>query len=89
MADFPRNLWFCALAIAGHTALAAQGGEEQKDLLLDSASLTLDRKTNLIQLTKPRIAQGNLVIDDTDSCVFSHGDDCTMNTLPNSYGSYL
>lgn len=63
MAVFPRNLWFSLLAVAGHTALAAQSGGEPKDLLLDSASLTLDRKTNLIQLTKPRIAQGNLVIE--------------------------
>lgn len=63
MASFPRNVWLCAFAIAAHSALAAQNGGEPADLLLDSESLSLDRKTNLIQLTKPRISQGNLVIE--------------------------
>lgn len=63
MANFPRNLWLCAFAIAAHTALAAQNGGEPTDLLLDSESLSLDRNTNLIQLTKPRISQGGLVIE--------------------------
>jgi lipopolysaccharide transport protein LptA len=63
MANFPRNFWVCAFAIAAHAALAAQNGGEHEDLLLDSASLTLDSKTNLIQLVQPRISQGNLVIE--------------------------
>jgi lipopolysaccharide transport protein LptA len=63
MANFPRKFWVCALAIAAHAALAAQNSGETEDLLLDSASLTLDSKTNLIQLAKPRISQGNLVIE--------------------------
>lgn len=63
MANFPHKFWAYAFAIAAHAALAAQSGGEPEDLLLDSASLTLDSKTNLIQLIKPRISQGNLVIE--------------------------
>ena len=62
MVIFPRNLWVSVLAAAGCTALAAQNNGEPQELLLDSASLTLDRATNLIHLRSPRISQGNLAI---------------------------
>jgi lipopolysaccharide transport protein LptA len=62
MVNFPRNLWVCVLAAACCTALAAQNSGKPEELVLDSASLTLDRATNLIHLRSPRISQGNLAI---------------------------
>ena len=63
MVNFPRNLSVCVLAAAGCSALAAQNSGTPEELLLDSASLTLDRATNLIHLRSPRISQGNLAIE--------------------------
>jgi lipopolysaccharide transport protein LptA len=63
MANSSHNLWLGVLAAASCTALAAQNSGEPEELLLDSAWLTLDRNTNLIQLGSPRISQGGLAIE--------------------------
>jgi lipopolysaccharide transport protein LptA len=63
MASLLRNFWAGALASIVCSAAAAQDGAEPRELLLDSQSLTLDRKTNLISLRRPRITQGTLHIE--------------------------
>ena len=63
MASSSHKSWLCLLAFAGCVELAAQDSREPEELLLDSESLTLDRKTNLIQLRNPRISQGGLAIE--------------------------
>jgi len=63
MARFLANFLATLLSTTVCAALAAQNGAEPQQLTLDSESLTLDRKTNLIQLRGPRIRQGNLYIE--------------------------
>jgi len=63
MANSSNNLWLGVLAAAGCSALAAQDSGKPEELLFESASLTLDRSTNLIQALNPRISQGGLAIE--------------------------
>jgi lipopolysaccharide transport protein LptA len=63
MAHSLGNLWGFGLAVTICSALAAQNNTGPQELLLDSESLSLDRKTNLIQLRGPRIRQGDLHIE--------------------------
>jgi lipopolysaccharide transport protein LptA len=63
MAPSSHKLWLALLTLAGCVELTAQDGVKPAQLVLASESLTLDRKTNLIQLNKPRISQGGLVIE--------------------------
>ncbi len=50
------------LALAMAQTVRAADEAPAKDLLLDSASMTIDRKTNLFHLRGPRITQGNMTI---------------------------
>ena len=51
------------LALAAvQAAHPAEETEARKDLLLDSSSMTIDRKTNLFHLSEPRITQGDMTI---------------------------
>ncbi len=63
MASSLHKFWICALGAGVCSTLAAQSANAPQELVFDSQSLTLDRKTNLIQLQGPRITQGDLHIE--------------------------
>jgi lipopolysaccharide transport protein LptA len=54
--------WIIALA-AAQAAHAAGDSGCTKDLVLDSSSMTIDRKTNLFRLGAPRITRCNMTIE--------------------------
>jgi len=62
MASSLRNLWLFAAAAMMSSALAAQDQTASDDLLFDTQSLTIDSKTNLINLIGPHITQRGLSI---------------------------
>ena len=50
-------------AAAAHPVHGAEENAAAQDLLLNSSSMTIDRKTNLFHLREPRITQGDMTIE--------------------------
>jgi lipopolysaccharide transport protein LptA len=61
MANFLSRFCICALAF-GCSALAAQDGAETSEIVLEMQSLSIDSKTNLVDLRAPVIKQGDMSI---------------------------
>jgi lipopolysaccharide transport protein LptA len=62
MANSLRNLLICGLAALVSPALAAQSSACHEEVVLDSGPFVLDGKTNLINMSAPKITQCNVVL---------------------------